>query len=154
MNEKSSKKVSAILQNGGLGAILSTVKIIDEISSRVIPLLDDQIRFSCQVATVKDKTLVLLTASSSTATMVHLRTKDLLQKFKQDPLLQGIDQIQCKVRPAVARLKNTLEKIRSITAPSQEAIETMEDLAESITDPDLKRSVQQIVTTWRGNDKP
>jgi hypothetical protein len=74
--------------------------------------------------------LVLIVANGSVATQLRFQIPDLLKKFKLDPILKRIHDIQCKVRPApsssrVDKASNTMPTLSPESAQIMRDIITM-----------------------------
>src|SRR5262245_6534608 len=101
MKEYSYKKADIFLEtdNRELKSVFAKIKDIAELNKQVIPYLEPNVANYCQVANQEGKRLILVVANGSVATQLRFQTLDLLRKFKQNPKLQHIQEIQCKVRP-------------------------------------------------------
>jgi hypothetical protein len=126
-----------------LGAIFSKVKRLKEINRAVMKYLDANIAPYCQVANKMNKKLTLITANGSVATQLRFQAPDLLRAFKQDPDLNDIIEIQCKVQPLNEPSEPAVKK-RKVKPLSQDAAKAIRETAEAIEDPRLKEIMLRI----------
>lgn len=125
-----------------LQPIFAKVKMLEELNARVSTYLDDSLKRYCQVANLSQHRLILLVANGSTATQLRFLTPDLLRKFKTDPQLVHIQEIQIKVRPLQSE-RRTMKKTHKPTI-SQQSAEIVREIAESIEDPKLREALLRI----------
>lgn len=142
-----SKKASNYLQTSvrELQTVFAKLKELTLINEKVSTYLDPNFAMFCQVANITANRLVLVVANGSIATQIRFQTLDLLRRFKQDPALAFIREIQCKVRPPY----NPSEAAPAYTRPPMEALspqtaEMISEVAQSITDPRLREIMNRI----------
>jgi hypothetical protein len=158
VSDSFSKKANAYLETDSrdLQWVFSKLKQLDELNRKVSQYLDANIRNYCQVANLKDGHLMLVTANASIATQIRFQTVDLLKKFKQDPLLQKIQAIHCKVRPPLtwpATSQAFIVPLKKMKPLSHETAEFVREIAESLEDPQLKEVMKRIAGRTENNEK-
>lgn len=126
-----------------LGAIFSKVKRLKEINTAVLKHLDPNITNYCQVANKMNKKLVLMVSNGAIATQLRFQAPDLLAKFKRDPVLNDIIEIQCKVQPLNTPTQPKTPK-RKVKPLSEVASKSVRDIAESIQDERLREIMLRI----------
>lgn len=144
MRDFSSRKVSLFfnIENKNLNGILIKIKEINELNLRFFPILEPGIRKYCQIANRIGHRLIVLTANASIATQLRFQTPDLLRKFKQDPLLAKINEIQFKVRPVFQ--SETRRPPKTIPLLSTKTAKIIQDIASNLDDEKLKEVMSRI----------
>lgn len=144
MDHFSSKKADTYLTND-LHTLLVKVKQLESLNRQLAQYLEPNIAPYCQVANRVGSRLVLVVANGSIATQLRFQTPDLIQKLSHDPLLEGIKEIQCKVRltpTPPSRLSHSPTNTLALLSP--ETAKTIQEMAESLEDPQLKNIMQRI----------
>jgi len=154
VSDQSSKKGFDYLQSGNsdLSSLLKKVKILDELNKRVATYLDKAIADYCQVANLLGNKLVIIAANGSIATQLRFQVTDLLRKFKQDPHLSHIQQIDAKVHPNFLRQQSRQSLSRqnkSMEPLSTDTAETINKLADTLDDQKLKEVMKRIASHTR-----
>lgn len=147
MTNTSSKNALSFLQTGNqdLHALLAKVKRLNELNTALTPYLDRNIRDYCQVANIVGQQLILIAANGSIATQVRFQSADLLQKFKQDPILNTIQSIHCKVRPSTTQpTASTSSQSKKLPPLSLDTANLIQDIAQSIEDPAVRAALEKI----------
>lgn len=123
--------------------IFDKIRALNLIQQKVQAHLDPVLAKYCQVANLAENRLVLLVANGSIATQVRFMTNELLKKFSQDPSLQHVRQIECKVRPIATKVseKKPAYQVQPLT-PDTAAI--VRELAETIEDTTLREIMLRI----------
>lgn len=147
------KTTEDLLEAGGrdLDFVMSKVKRLAEIQTQLAKYLDPQLAAYCQVANMLDQRLTLIVANGSIATQIRFLSNELLKKFKQDPQLRTIQQIDCKVRPpqsATARMETPKNKYAPLLSADSAAV--VDEIAETIEDPKLKEVMKRIAKRSKG----
>ena len=156
MSDSSSKKANRYFQsdNKDLQLLFAKIKELDILNQKIAGYLDPNIRKYCQVANFSGNRLTIVVANGSVATQIRFQTNDLLRQFKQDPLLQTIQDIYCKVRPAP--ISHTAPKVnmpfKKLEDLSPETAEIVWEIAESLEDPKLKEAMQRIAKHVKNKD--
>jgi hypothetical protein len=121
--------------------------VLEDLNQRVAAYLDKNIAEYCQVANLLGNKLVILAANGSIATQLRFQVSDLLRKFKQDPKLRHILQIESKVHPGFSRhapQQSTPSKGKKMPPLSAGSAEIMNEFAETLEDPKLKAVMKRI----------
>lgn len=151
MRERSSKKVNAYLriESKSLNMIVAKVQELAALNQKLALYLEPEISNYCQVANRQGNRLILIAANGSIATQLRFQGIDLVRKFKKDPVLQKIQEIQCKVRPTDSSrfIKPATKKVPLLSA---ETAETVKAIADSLSDPKLKEIMQRIAAHTTG----
>ena len=126
--------------------LLTKINTLQHLNQRVLPYLDANIQPYCQVANKVGDKLVMVANNGSVATQLHLQSADLLIKFRQDPLLNNIRHLSCKVQVFTSIAQGQLRHYQPIKmAPlSLQSAETLQQMADSLTDPKLKAIIKKI----------
>lgn len=128
-----------------LQSVFSKIKTLQELNKFMLPLLGEGMAKYCQVANLVEGRLILLAANGSIATQIRFMTPDLLKKMKTFPALADIQDILCKVAPSQAISPSKSKSTPTALAPlSAETAHMVQEIADNITDPDLKRIMQKI----------
>lgn len=148
MHNSYSKKANAFLQtdNRDVRSVFAKIKELEELNRNMSAYLDAGIKDYCYVANRIGNRLIIIVANGSIATQLHFKTADLLKKFKQDPILQKIQNIHYKVRPALMQapsrqLNNKTKKMQLLSSKTAGIIR---EIAESLADPKLKEVMERI----------
>jgi hypothetical protein len=147
VSDSFSKKTTAYLDSPDheLKSIFTRIKQLQTLQALVSPYLDDQIRPFCQVANLIGKRLILVVANGSIATQIRFQAVDLLRKFRQDPILAHIQDIQCKVSPTLATAAHPpARKAVKMSPLSVETAEIVRGIADSLEDPALREIMRKI----------
>lgn len=143
----SSKKASTYLEatHKDLQFIFSKVKKLNALEAALSRYLEPSIANKCTVANSAGSVLTLVAANGSIATLLRYQATDLLKKFKQDPLLQHITELQCKVHPASKNpLFDETTPTHEVALLSNETAAMIEHTAEAIEHPKLKAAMKKI----------
>lgn len=127
-----------------LETILKQVQQLGYLQQKIAPCLDASLLPFCQVASLSKGKLILLVANGSIATQLRLQSLSILQKIKQNPELQAISTIECKVRPhpISPRMQPAINKpARTLSHSAADAIQMT---AESLEDAALKEIMLKI----------
>jgi len=145
MKNVSAKKADLFFHadNSPLHRVFAKIKQLNALNSRLSTFLDENLRKNCQVANLNGHCLVLLVNTGTAATQLRFIIPDLLQKFRLDPELRPIQDIQCKVRP-VSSGSSATKPLRNVTPLSRQTASIIEEIAESITEPKLKKALLRI----------
>lgn len=131
-------------QNRDLLSLLAKIKIINGLNDRLSAYLDAPIRKFCTVANLEDHRLIIIVANSSIATHLHFQSNDLLKKFKSDPLLKNIKEIQCKVQPSLPSSVDVKNRRKKMQRLSPETADIIRRMAETLEDSQLKKIMKSI----------
>jgi hypothetical protein len=146
MSHFQSKKADSFLSSNDLQRLLQKAKLLMAINEKLKEYLVPEIFHYCQAANIQDGKLVILTANSSVATQIRLRTSTLLTQFRQDPLLQSVNEIQAKVRRDITSTTKSKKKYHQIKLLSTETAQLVHDIAQSIEDPKLREVLERIAS--------
>ncbi|TAK75634.1 MAG: DUF721 domain-containing protein [Gammaproteobacteria bacterium] len=140
------KKIAGYLQAQGqeLQFVLAKAKKLAELNQQIALLLDPPLREYCQVANLERGRLVILAANGSIATQLHFRLPDLLKRCQQDPALQSIREIHCKVR--LSQMPSTQPADEMMKPLSPDTAEAVKEIAQSLDDPRLKAIMEKIAS--------
>ncbi|RDI44786.1 DciA family protein [Aquicella lusitana] len=143
-----SKKANAYFDtsNHNLQSLLNKVKVLKALEEKIAVYLDPALRAFCQVANYSNRRLVILAANGSVATQLRFQAMDLLRKFKQDPALQEIQEIHCKVLPSLSQPASPPAKQSAAKMPplSTETASIVREIASSLDDPKLREVMERI----------
>lgn len=140
-----SKKATDFLEgnNPSMQTILFKVQLLKKLNAQFVKYIDPAIVDYCQVANRVGSKLIIVAANGSIATQLRFESIELLRKFRLDPVLNNITQIETKVRPST--VTTTPKKKAPGVAPlSKETAQLIDDIAESIQDPRLKEAMKRI----------
>jgi len=122
------------------------INLLQALNQKIFIHLDKDMAKYIQVANLVNGKLTLIAANGAIATQLRFQVNDLLRKFNQDASLKPILSIICKVRPTQdqepPRLARTAAK--NMPALSPQTAEIVKTIAESITDPELKKVMARI----------
>jgi hypothetical protein len=141
------KKADQFIEAKGrdLNAIFARIKILEAINIELQKYLEPDIARYCQAANIIDRKLILLAANGSIATQLRFQASDLLRKFKDNPLLKNIQQIECKVRPVNApAIVRRQQHVKNMQLLSTHTAEIIREIAESLDDPKLRNIMLKI----------
>lgn len=146
MSQNPSKKATSYLQATGheLKTLFAKVKELRRLNEKVMAYIDPALGAYCQVANFSAGRLTIIAANGSIATQLRFQTLDLLRRFKQDPSLQFIREIQYKVQSTSPHLPSPRSAKKSMAALSPETAGIVSMMAESITDPKLREVMDRI----------
>ena len=149
MTDSTSKRASAFLEteNRDLQAILTKVKLLNELNAIVVNYLDENLRNYCQVANINGNQLILIAANGSIATQIRFQSADLIRKFKSHPTLKAIQSIQCKVRPISTPAPDFIPQ--KLPPLSPKAAELILEAAQYIEDPTVRAALEKIATNTK-----
>lgn len=154
MKQSYSKKASKYLEDKRHEpfSLLGKLALLQELNKKIAIYLDPSIASACQVASLNGERLVLIVANGSVATQLRFQTDELIKQFKSDPdqRLQRVTNIHCKVYPSLLPASQRLatNSLRSSGLPllSPETAQLITDLADTLTDPELRAVMQKIAT--------
>jgi hypothetical protein len=141
-----SKKADSFLSSQDLQRLLQKAKLLLAINEKLKEYIAPEIFHYCQAGNIQDGKLVILTANSSVATQIRLRTSNLLAQFRQDPLLQTVQEIQAKVRRDITATTSSKKKRQQLMPLSPETAQLVHDIAQSIEDPKLREVLERIAS--------
>jgi hypothetical protein len=146
MADTTSKNASDILEadNQNLQFILSKVKQISALNKQFQTHIDPNIAQLCQVANLQNGKLIIVAANGSIATQLRFESVNLLRKFKADPLLESIKQIEAKVRPSVDTAAAPEKKRGNVKPLAKNTAALVNDIADTLDDPRLKAVLKRI----------
>lgn len=156
MTSPIAKKASHYLHTNHheLQCLLQKVNEINALNSQLSLYLDSHLNTSCHVANTSNHQLVILTANASVATELRFQSHDLLNKFKQDPLLKKIHGIHCKVSPAFGQpFTAALKPTRKMSLLSKETAEIIQKMAASLSDDKLRKTMESIASMVKPQPK-
>jgi hypothetical protein len=104
----------------------------------------------CQVANIRDRQLILIADSSAWATMLHYQADDLLQYLKQQPGLEHICNIRTRTRP---QFNHSSDIKPSPDQFSHQTAALIGNLADSMSNPALKKALQRLARHSEGSSK-
>lgn len=144
MTDQPTKKAASLFhsENRDLQAILTKVKLLNELTTAVGNYLDDNLKNYCQVANIVGNQLILIAANGSIATQIRFQSTDLLRKFKAHPSLNAIQSIQCKVRPQNTSVPDAIPK--KLPPLSAKAASLILEAAQYIEDATVRAALEKI----------
>jgi hypothetical protein len=99
------------------------------------------------VSRISNSCLSLTCQSASIATRVRMLSSDVLKKLHQEDSLQSILHIQCKVGIDTRRTAPTKKPTRPATSISTQSKKSIEQLAITLPDEELKSAVMKLIKT-------
>ncbi len=140
------KKISHYLDSSDrdLQYIFKKAAHLKELNARITPLLPANIRPYCQIANINQDTLILLCANASVATQLRFSSPELIKQFNQLSTLSMIKKIEYLVRPVTTPPDMTPQENMDLL--SKETAQTIQEIADALSDPDLKAVMEKIAT--------
>ena len=144
--KSTSQKAVGYLQNASqqLKSIFEKVSAIKKVQQKVLSHLDTNTVKQCQVANIVGSKLVLIFTNGSLATQVRYQARDILAKFAQDPALQHIKYIECKVRQTNPPVIKKTAPTRQVEHLSPDTSAIIHELADTIEDPKIREIMHRI----------
>lgn len=105
-------------------------------------LLGTELASHCQLANIRENTLILATDSSAWATRLRYMAPQLIQQLKGDKRLNGIDTVHVIITPPVSP-GDTSHPVRRASM-SESASECINQCAEGISDPQLSSALKHL----------
>lgn len=125
-----------------LHAVLAHTQRLEHLNRALQHCLPTPLNQHCQVANLRDNTLILHADSSAWALKLRYSTTRLLQQLRQQPRLQALRTIEVKVRPiSIAMVRP--EKIRHAHM-SKKTARLLDDIADNIIDDRLKMALRRL----------
>ena len=146
MTDKTSKKPLSYLDNTGgtVNALWHKLKRMEQLSALVNQHLDKNLREYCKATSLIGGKLTLVAANSSIASQLHFQSAELLRKLKQEPGLQGVNTIHCKVQVQTKRLRAAPVKERAVKPLSAQAAKVISEIADGIEDEKLRAAMKRL----------
>lgn len=144
MTDSIFKKANSYLEsdNKAFRPILCKIKTISTLNQQLKPYLGAHLAAHCEVANIRDHTLILIAANASIATEIRLQAYDLLKRIKQDASLNHINHIQCKVKSYCSN--SYVTPTHCMQPLSETTADVLAMAAESLKDPNLKQIMLRI----------
>ena len=114
---------------------VASLKILQNIFNQECPL---ELTGQCFVSGIKEHCLTLVVDNGGIASKLQYRTRELVRALRQYPEYSGLKRIFVRIVPANFPAKQ-LETVSASMSP--EVAELFEQVAEGISDPELKQSV-------------
>lgn len=134
-------------ENSSLDGVIRRGRQLQGLNTLISELLGSELAAHCQLANIRDKTLILTADSAAWATRVRYMAPQLLQKLRSDERLNGIDSVHVKITPPVSPA-DTSHSIRRASI-SASASECLSQCAEGIEDPQLSAALRHLAKRKR-----
>jgi hypothetical protein len=145
MTDKTSKSPLEYLEKEGTVHVLwHKLKKMEQLNALVNKHLDKNLKQYCKATSYTSGKLTLIAANSSIASQLHIQSAELLKKLKQEPELQSIQTIHCKVQVHTARTQRTATKSKPIKALSAKSASIITNIADNIDDPKLSAALKRL----------
>lgn len=143
-NKHATQALQCIGDKSPLSKLLHQLKKLEEVNRRVLALLDPHLRHYCRVVNLIGGRMVIVTANSSIATHIKLRSAALLAQFQKDDLLKTFQYIHSKVeRPPPSQTQEN-KPLKHIDPLSEDASNALLETAQSIDHPGLQHAIMRI----------
>lgn len=129
-----------------LAMLCQHVEFLADLEKKLLGHLPESLRSHCKIANFSNKTLVLHTDSAVWATRLRYCTPDILRFMQTDCKLVTLKTIRIKVKPAVHQ---PLQKVREKTLLSPSTSDFIRQVANSLADKDLRKSLHNIARHYR-----
>lgn len=129
----------------GLSGLFKNVERLRELNQLFAQHVDKGLASHCSIVNITNGSLIIIADNGSWTTQLRFHIPDLLEKFRQHPLLHGLKSITCKTRPDF-KLENPAKKRKrpGMKKISQKAsLEILRD-AETIQDEKLRQVLKRI----------
>ncbi len=146
------QKTDEILNKSpGLHQILARIKHQRLLQEQFITLIGSPFKDKCQVSRFQDGILYLVT-SATWASRVYYEAPRIIAELKVAPIFKDIQGIRCSVAPIASLEQDWVASSIQLTSqkspPSAEVIESLMQCAESIQDPDLKKTFKRLASRF------
>ena len=83
LKDRDARSVGELMSESGsgFGRILQRARTLDQLNSRIMPLLEPKLASHCRVANVRDGRLVFVCSSPSCATRLRLQSPELIERL-------------------------------------------------------------------------
>ena len=92
--------VNQLLDNSRLSQLLNQAKFISQANEYLHAILPEQLIAHCQIANIRDQTLVIYTPNSAIATQLHLQQHRILEAMQSHPEFSCILRTHIQVKAA------------------------------------------------------
>ena len=104
----------------GFGKVLAHARQLSRLDKTLASLLDPAMSSHCQVAEVRDHTLILVCSNASFATRIRMISQQLLDSFREDGEF-GFERIEIRIAP-VNRPQPEVRKQRTLSSAAVQAL--------------------------------
>lgn len=92
------KSIAKILSSSRLTHIIQKAKQLSQLNLTLQAILDPELQSHCEVANFAEDTLILHVSDGMWATRIRYSIPQLISALKNQPGLEGLKKITCKVR--------------------------------------------------------
>ena len=116
------KSVQALMKNHGpgLGRLLAHARVLDRLDQILASILDPNLSCHCQVAELRDHSLILVCSNATFATRIRMISPQLLESFREEGDF-GIERIEIRIAP-VNRPQPEARKKRALSPAAVQAL--------------------------------
>ena len=139
--EKIYRSIDILKDHQDLKFILSKANLLATIQKELNTILDRQLINYCQVANINQKKLTILVDNASVATVLRYQRVELLNAFKNIEVLQTINDLIIRVRPAPTKKIPPKPAIKQL---SEHSAQILQENAQRIENPQLKAALLRI----------
>jgi hypothetical protein len=151
------ENIHAVLRQGELGSLLVELQKIKALNQAILPLLPEQFRDSCQVSRIDKGCATLDVANGSMATMLRYEIPNILSELRKQKDWLGLASLKTRVKvdptlnlsqanTGAAKAQSGIEQPERKSHISDETRQTLQSMAEDITDQELRAAIQALVS--------
>lgn len=129
-------------KNSSLDGIIRRGRQLHGLNILLGELLGTELATHCQLANIRNNTLILATDSSAWATRIRYMAPQLIQKLKGNKQLSGIDTVHVIITQPASPRDTSLPVRRA--SMSESASECISQCAEGISDPQLSSALRHL----------
>jgi len=147
------KSVHTLLQDKGgsdLRKIIRQAQRLLSMNTMLDNYLPDELKSHCQVAQITPTTWTLIVDSAAWLTHLRYLKPELLRQLKKHPQCAHLKELQYRIQPA-QRLPEKKEAINIPRQLSAEAKHAINQTAEDVSNPLLKRALKKLASKKRGS---
>lgn len=133
-------------QKGGLQRLLDRAHRLAELDKRVRAQLPSSLTVRCRVANLRAGTLIIQTESAAVHGKLRFLLPQLTRRLREEPGLSELKNIELRVAPTAESSSSPPVRRAKLSA---DAARLLESSAEATTDPELRRSLQRLVSRRR-----
>jgi hypothetical protein len=132
-------------QNSLLGGIIKKLQEIKNLQNILDAVLEPKLAAACQVATLENDCLTLITHSALWATRFRFQIPQLLEKLKNTETLQSLKTIHCKIMPRQqSAAESGIYEVAPMQSLSPATAKLIIEAAQTIKDEKLKAVMEKI----------
>lgn len=145
MQYKSKFSFASLLQtNPELCNFVAKIEKLKQINQFFADNLDPELLDNCQVANLRDGTLVISTTSPAWNHKLRFSSLDILSALRADPRWAGLKAIDVRVDYLPQRPNDTTSGSKKPKAISNNSAELIENMANTISNPQLAESLRKL----------